>query len=131
MRPMEMYPEQIEFKVKIRTPVYPTENPDKIIDCLNKIFPEAIWEINEKEITGESTSLETFAEIIENMRIRDTVRSYIKDRIIGDRCSFTLSKQASCNRKVNLSDEDQPLGGIHVTIESEDIDTLINKITET
>ncbi|MFO7792870.1 MAG: RNA-binding domain-containing protein [Candidatus Saliniplasma sp.] len=126
-----MYPEHIDVKVKIKTPIYPTEDIDKIKTCMSKIFPEAVWEVKDKEIVGESTSLETFAEIIENMKIRDTVRSYLVERITGDKCSFTLSKQASCNIKVNLSDKDQPLGGINVTIESDQLDMLIKEITET
>ncbi len=126
-----MYPEHIDVNVEIRTPIYLTEDPDKLKTCLSKIFPEATWEVKEKEIVGESRSLETFAKIIEDMRIRDTVRSYLEARTKENKCSFTLSKQASCNSKVNLSDEDQPLGGIDITIESDQIDKLVKKITET
>ena len=126
-----MNPEHIDVEVEIRTPICPTEDPDKVETCLNKVFPESTWDVKEKRILGKSNSLERFAEIIEDMRIRDTVRSYLVARIAGNKCSFTLSKQASCNGKVNLSDEDQPLGGIDVTIESDQIDILIKKITET
>lgn len=126
-----MYPEHIDIKVEIRTPIYPTEDPDKIKKCLSKVFPEAFLEVKDKNLIGESHSLETFTEIIEEMRIRDTVRSYLEDRMTGEKCRFTISKQATCNRKVNLSDEDQPLGGIHVTIKSDEIERFIRMITGT
>jgi len=126
-----MYPEHIDIKVEIRTPIYPTEDPDKIKKCLSKVFPEAFLEVKDKNLIGESHSLETFTEIIEEMRIRDTVRSYLEDRMTGEKCRFTISKQATCNRKVNLSDEDQPLGGIHVTIKSDQIERFIRMITGT
>ena len=126
-----MYPEHIDIKVEIRTPIYPTEDPDKIKKCLSKVFPEAFLEVKDKHLIVESHSLETFTEIIEEMRIRDTVRSYLEDRMTGEKCRFTISKQATCNRKVNLSDEDQPLGGIHVTIESDQIERFIRMITGT
>ncbi|MGM0405401.1 MAG: RNA-binding domain-containing protein [Thermoplasmatota archaeon] len=125
-----MYPEHIDVEVEIRTLIYPTEDLDKVKTCLSKVFPEAEWKVKEKEIVGESNSLERFAEIIEEMRIRDTVRSYLEAHTKENRCSFTLSKQASCNGKVNLSDEDQPLGGIDITMKSDQIDKFIKKIME-
>ncbi len=123
--------EDIEYEVKIETPLYLTEDSSIVIDCLSNIFPNVRWEETENVIEGETNDLERFKTILENMQIRDTARSFLKRNVIDDRCRFTLSKQASCNEKINFSEDKQPLGGIEVTIKSEDIDELIDKITDT
>jgi len=120
-----------DFKVKISSPRYPTENKETLIFCISNIFPKCSWEIKEDEVVGETRYLTRFKMILEDMRIRDTARDYLQKRVIGNRCSFTLSKQASCNEKISFSEQEQPLGGIQVTITCDDIIMLIENLTET
>ncbi len=119
----------IEYEVEITTPVYPTERSNRVIACLSRVFPEAEWEDGEEKVEGHTTSLETFKEILEDMKIRDTARSYMLKRVQGNRCTFTISKQACCSSKVNFSSpEDQPLGGVEVSIKTEGNEDQIKKV---
>ena len=122
--------EESELEVEITTPLLSTENKERVIFCLNEIFPGTEWVIKEEEIKGETNSLERFKKILKDRKIRDTARSYMLGHIIGDECKFTLSKQASCGGAVNFSEEEQPLGGIDVTIRSDNIREVIEEITK-
>ena len=118
-----------DYTVNIKTPIYPTETEQKILFCLKQIFPEAEFEVNDEEIKGESESLQRFKKILKDMKIRDTARSYMLNNIRKDECFFVLSKQATCSKTINFSEEQQPLGGVEVRIRSINIDELINNIT--
>lgn len=120
---------KIEYLVEIETPIYPTEDVDKLIKCLNELFPYAQWKDGTDKIFGESKSLERFRKILKDMKIRDTARTQLENSINGDECSITLSKQASCNRKINFTDEDQALGVIKVTIKSNNINDMVDALT--
>jgi len=120
----------LDFTVEIKTPRYPTENKESVVSCLSNIFPKTRWALQEKKIEGTSEYLTRFKTILEEMQIRDTARDHMKSRVIGDKCSFVLSKQAACNEKISFSQEDQPLGGIEVDIICDEIMKLIEIVTE-
>jgi len=123
--------EDIEYDVKIETPLYSTEDPAKVKECLSNIFPDVEWKKTENKISGKTSELETFKTILENMQIRDTARSYMRRKVTRNKCDFAINKQASCNSKINFSDEVQPLGGIDIRIQSEKINELIEALTDT
>ena len=120
-----------DFEVKIRSPIYPTEDTEKLVQCLSKVFPKTKWDIREKTIEGNSKYLTRFKTILEDMQIRDTARNYMKEKIVNNECSFSLSKQAMCNAKVNFSVEKKPLGEVEVIITCDEISELIDNLTET
>lgn len=120
----------IDFKVELKTPKFPTEDKEKVISCLSNIFPKTHWAVGEEKIEGESNYLTRFKRVLEDMQIRDTARNYMKERATGNRCAFILSKQAACNEKINFSQEEQPLGGIEVKIICEEMMKLIENLTE-
>ncbi|MBS3781949.1 MAG: hypothetical protein KGY66_07210 [Candidatus Thermoplasmatota archaeon] len=122
---------EIDFKVEIRCPMFPTEDKETLIHCNSKVFPKTNWSLSDDEVIGKSNYLTRFKKILEDMRIRDTARQYMKERVVDDECSFTLSKQATCNAKVNFSEEEKPLGELEVKIVCNKIDALIENLTET
>jgi len=122
---------EFNFEVEIRCPMFPTEDKETLIHCLSNVFPKTIWDIGSDEVFGKSKYLTRFKKILEDMRIRDTARGYMKERIVGDECSFTLSKQATCSAKVNFSEEKKALGEVEVKIFCDEIDALIENLTET
>ncbi len=119
-----------DFKVKISSTIYPTEDKETLISCISSVFPKTNWDIAGDEVKGETEYLTRFKMILEDMQIRDTARNYMKNRVLGDRCTFTLSKQATCNEKINFSEQEHSLGGVEVEIICEDIMMLIEKLTE-
>ncbi|MFP4001969.1 MAG: RNA-binding domain-containing protein [Thermoplasmata archaeon] len=122
---------EFDFEVDIQCPRYPTEDKEKLIQCLSNVFPKTKWDIEEKRIEGKTKYLTRFKRILEDMRIRDTARSYLKERMVGDRCSFSLSKQATCSEKINFSETEKSLGEVKVIIRCEKISGLIENITGT
>ncbi|MBS3817314.1 MAG: hypothetical protein KGY76_07110 [Candidatus Thermoplasmatota archaeon] len=119
-----------DFEVKIKTPRFPTEDKERILSCLSKLFPKTEWTVKEEEIEGTSKYLTRFKMTLEDMQIRDTARNYMKNRLIGNKCSFTLSKQAACSEKINFSEREHSLGGVEVEIICDDIVRLIENLTE-
>lgn len=123
--------EDLEYRVEIRTPVYPTEGVKIVKFCIEGIFPGTEWNYSEGELRGINRSLQKFKEIIKDMRVRATLRDRLFMYKKDDRCSFTLSKQAACNSKVSIVEEKQPLGGVEITIISDEIEEVIEELTRT
>ncbi|MFW5946281.1 MAG: hypothetical protein ACOCSJ_01850 [Candidatus Natronoplasma sp.] len=119
------------FEVEIRCPKSPTEDKETLVHCISNVFPKTKWEFKGDKVVGKSKYLTRFKKILEDMRIRDTARKYMKDRVVDSKCSFSISKQATCSAKVNFSQEEKPLGDLEVKIICDDIDALIENITET
>ncbi len=122
---------EFDFEAQIRCPRFPTEDKETLVRCLSKVFPKTNWDIGEREIEGKTEYLTRFKKILKDMKIRDTARDLMKSRVIDNQCSFSLNKQATCNAKVNFSEEDQPLGKVEVTIECDNVIDLIHNLTET
>ncbi len=122
--------DHIEYTVELKTHVFPTEDKNTVMFCLEEIFPDAEWEFKDDELTGETEDLHRFKEILEDARIRDTARMYMQRCIKGDKCIFELFKEASCTGKINFSEVKQPLGPVEVKIKSPNIELLIENLTD-
>ncbi len=119
-----------DYSVKIKTEIYPTEREKVVRYCLEEIFPETEWQSVEHELIGETNSLENFADILDDMKIRDTAQEHLLRKTQSDTCAFALSKQATCNRKINFSIVEQPLGPVQVIITCDRIEPLIKELTK-
>lgn len=119
------------FEVEIKCPIFPTEDKETLLHCISNIFPKTNWEFSDDEVIGKSRYLTRFKKILKEMQIRDTAREQMKERVVEDKCFFALSKQATCNAKVNFSEEEKPLGELEVKIVCDDINALIDNLTET
>lgn len=120
------------MKVKIFCKYYPTENVEKIISGILKIFPDAKIEIKEEYLYAETTNLDTFSSLLKKQRIRDTARSVISDGVRDNKAFFRLNKQVMTVGVVNFAVENMPLGDVEVIIEAdenEDIYSIIDLIS--
>ncbi|NPA75351.1 MAG: hypothetical protein GXO25_04640 [Euryarchaeota archaeon] len=115
-------------KIKIRAPVYPTESVEKIKDAILLLFPDAVFEVKESEITATSESIDEFAKILKEMRIRDAARHVFLKNLHGERLEFRINKQVATKGKISFSVGDAPLGDITVVVESPEIRELIEEI---
>jgi predicted RNA binding protein with dsRBD fold (UPF0201 family) len=113
--------------VTLATRYYPTEDKARVLGAVTQLFPDAEI-VGDETLTATSTSVELFGELLKRQRIRDAARRIMRRGIKGNRTSFRLNKQVAAIGKISFSEENRALGDIEVTIESEDIEALIDTI---
>ena len=114
--------------VTIRTPLRPTEDPEKIRRAILNLFPDSEITIDNVQAVATAVSLERFMTLIRNQKILDSIRNKLLAGISSGSSTISLNKQAAFVNRVSLSEGKTPLGNIEVTIESEDIERLINEV---
>jgi len=114
--------------IEISCPVYPSEDPEKVKTAILKIFPDAVLEEKDDEITGTTESLERFSKQIRKQKILDTTRSVMIHGKRGDRTRFFLNKQVAFVGKVSFCEEKTILGTMKVMIKDDDIEELIDRV---
>jgi predicted RNA binding protein with dsRBD fold (UPF0201 family) len=117
------------LRVRVETPCRPTESLAKVKLALLRIFPDLTFEREDERVVATTDSLERMRDLIRGQRIRDTARSQLLAARNGDRTQVVLSKQAAFMGVVNFS-VGSALGDISVTIESDDLTTVIDHIAE-
>jgi len=112
--------------ISVICPVFPSEDKEKVIRAVMNIFPDAVLDIQDNEMSATLDSMEHFGEQIRRQKILDTARSVmIKGRRNSERTIFHLNKQAAYAGKISFVEERTILGTIKVTIEAEDITAFI------
>jgi predicted RNA binding protein with dsRBD fold (UPF0201 family) len=110
--------------IQLVAEVFPTEDRAKVVAAIARLFPDAVIE-GEDRLVGHSHSVEAFSDQLARQKIRAAARRVLLRGIDGETASFRLNKQVATMGKVSFSEEDHPLGDIHVTIRSDDIQGLI------
>lgn len=116
------------LSIEVSCPVYPSEDPDKVRTAIQRIFPDAVIEETENGLTGHSESLERFSKQIRKQKILDTTRSVMKRGQRGNITRIFLNKQVAFVGKVSFCEERTILGTMKAVIESDDMDSLIDKV---
>lgn len=119
------------MRIKIKARLHPSEDPDKVAEAINNLFPLVDLKVTDKFLTGESTdlaSLRDFKNKLGLQAIRDTARGMLKKGRKENLVRFSLNKQAATVGKISFSDDDTPLGPIEVSIEAEEVGELIDHI---
>lgn len=110
--------------------MHPTESVAKVKLACRAVFPDLAFKEEGDLLVGETATLDHFREMLRKQRIRDTAREVLIRGRQDGRTSFTLNKQAAYVGVVNFGALRAPLGDIHVTIEEEDLDGLIDRVAE-
>jgi predicted RNA binding protein with dsRBD fold (UPF0201 family) len=105
--------------------VLPTEDRAKVAAAITRLFPDAVIE-GEEHLVGHSNSIETFSDQLAKQKIRAAARKLLLRGVDGDTTRFRLNKQVATVGKVSFSEEDHPLGDIHVALRSDDLQGLID-----
>ena len=118
---------------KINAQINPTEDKQKIVDAIIKIFGDVELNINESLITGELDGikpLNTLRTRIASDKIKTSLGNVFRRWNDDDQLSFGLNRQAAYagHVSINLQNED-PMGPIQVTIEG-DVDEVITFLTD-
>lgn len=114
--------------VTIRTPLRPTEDPEKVRTAILNIFPDSEIVVENDEVIGKTAFLERFMSMIRNQKILDSIRSKLVHSMQPGFTTLSLNKQAAFSKRVSLSEGKAALGNMEVTIEAEDIEKLIDAI---
>ena len=114
--------------VTIRTPLRPTEDPEKVRTAILNLFPECEIFIDPAEVVGKTASLGRFKTLIRNQKILDSVRKSLLAGMTFGSTVISLNKQAALVKRVSLSEGRTALGNMEVTIVSDDIERLIDEV---
>ncbi len=122
------------MNIMVKVPVYPTESEKRVREAVENIFPGA--NLAERDagdsllLEGTAPDLDRFTELLARQKIRDTARAFLMRRVRGNKLSFSLNKQAAFAGRINFIEGGQPpLGCITVTIEHDEPERMIEKIT--
>ncbi len=122
----------MKCKITAMARVNPTEDRDKVIKAISNIFKFDELEIGEGyvSVTGENESLLDLRESLKVRKIRDTAQRIFLNGTVGNKISFSLSKQAALVSTPNFVDKGMSiLGEIDVTIETDDVEGFIEWMT--
>ncbi len=106
----------------------PTEDPEKVRTAILNLFPDSEIKIDQEEAVAKAVSMERFMTLIRNQRILDSIRHALLAGTTSGAAIISLNKQAALAERVSLSEGKTALGSMEVTIESEDIERLIDEI---
>ena len=123
----------------MRTPIHPTEDPEKVQRCFQKIM-EGLEIEEEKTETGlelvmkssEKSSLYLIQEKLRQQRILDSARKILLRSLSEDSVTFFLNKQAAFTGRIHFVKDPQNedfLGPITVTISSDEIQGIVDWLT--
>ena len=116
------------MKIKISTPLFPTEDSEKIKNSLDNIF-NTEFKIKKKEIYCESNNIEILSNLKEKIlssRIKNTVAFLIEENKKENSSKFCLNKQTAIAGKIHFVEEEYPLGNITVEFdEAEKIEEFL------
>ena len=120
--------------IQIFCEINPSEDPEKVKLAVNNIFPDLTLEITDTDITGKSNNIQILSQIsktIHKNNIKKTYQRILKNNSNGDSSWFYLNKQAAFVNTVALCSEanESSLGPIKVILRSNDIEQVIDKIT--
>ena len=117
------------LRVRVEAALRPTEDPEKVVTAIRKLFPDATIDIGTDRIIGTTETLERLRQRIRDQRIRDTARRQLSAGRTGERTTVGLSKQAAFMGIVNFA-ASSPLGDLRVEIESDDLASVIDYVAE-
>jgi predicted RNA binding protein with dsRBD fold (UPF0201 family) len=109
----------------------PTEVEERVRKAVENVFPGARLTLIKKEgfvdqLAGTAPSLDTMHELLRRQQILDTARNSFYKGIEGKEISFQLNKQAALMGYVNFLDHPMALGGIDVTIGTDEPELIID-----
>lgn len=123
---------QSEIEIKVEATVNPSEDPQKVIaaieNVVDKCYPEFRYG---SRAVGRARGTEPLSLIYEQVRSRSAMgvlRRMLLDNRSGDTTWFYLNKQAAAAGIAAVIEDEQesPLGPIRVTIDCEELDSIVN-----
>ncbi len=125
------------IQITIKTPIYPTEDEDKVRSCILNLIADRSVEVEGEYLVARSAKMHDLYPIqnrLRQQRIRDSARKLLRRRVMPNSLEFYLNKQAAFTNRVHFvtnRDQEDPLGPITVEIQAaeEEINKVIDWIT--
>ncbi len=122
---------KISCRVEADCRVYPSENREKIRTAFAEILLEPKTKIEGNTASAffnNTECLEKIRTVIESRKSQNSYRKRLIRNTQENRSWFLLNKQAAYAGKIALCDvdDDSPLGAIRITIESPDLEDLVD-----
>ncbi len=123
------------MKIRVKTIIHPTEAKEKVLQAVSNIFSGTlrIRDLGDGyyEVIGESSTLDSLDKLYDMIRVEQiitAVRSYLQKHSRSGRIKIMIHKQAAYMGKLSLvdSDKESPLGAITITIDTDNIDEVID-----
>jgi len=117
------------MKIKIETPVFSTEDENKILNSLENFFNIKFRKKGNK-LVGETQNIEVLSFLkqkIDDAKIKNTILYLIDKSKVGSNSKIKLNKQTFMIGKIHFIEEDYPLGDI--TIEFDDVEKVVKYLT--
>lgn len=108
-------------------PIFPSEDPKKVRDAVNRIFPGEELTEGDGEIYGP-VSLDNFSKMIRRQQILDTTRLVLFKGMRDNRTLMRLNKQVATVGKVSFAEPRSILGAIEVVIEDDNLEAFIDRL---
>jgi len=121
-----------KIELKVEAVVNPSEDAQKVIDAIANLFTRCSPEVSfRSRAVGRAVGGDSLAILYKQVRSRSAMgvlRRMLLDNRAGDSTWFLLNKQAAAAGIAAVIEEEQesPLGPIRVTINCEELDTLID-----
>jgi predicted RNA binding protein with dsRBD fold (UPF0201 family) len=128
----------MSVKVRVQSPVNPTEDEKKVERAVRNIFPSGRLERLESDgslklqVQEEGIEfLKTLRNLIRQERIRSAARSILLKRLHSGRLEFCLNKQAAFAGRVSFCEPvgESPNGPISVEVYTSDGSTVLDYLT--
>jgi len=131
-----MSPPELKVKFTLEATVSPSEDPEKVLQAIKNVVGEARCDIaadsrSARLVTEDPKALVYFRDQLRDRHVRSAARKQMLQKSSGRSTSLMLNRQAAAAGVDALcgSPEESPLGPIYLTLESEDIDALIEWLT--
>jgi len=119
--------------VRVRTPVYPTEDESAVRRAVAGVLPRVALERAGDQLQGVAQGPVALARIRRRLReqqIRDAARAYLHRCARAGPLCFMVNKQAATTRVVSFATDGSPLGDIEVLVEGAEPEQTIDWLCE-
>ena len=117
------------MKLRVETEVRVTEDQMKVEAAIKRIFPTLQLNRVGNYLIGESSdvrALDRLHQLLRLQAILDSARKVMRAGRRGNLVRFMLNKQVTTVSKISFTGDESPLGPIIVTIETSDIERIID-----
>ncbi len=126
----------LRVSLELEGSVSPSEDPERVLKALRNVLGDCEYEVKQTQtsITLRSGSLRCMVRVRDQFRDR-RIRGVARKLALGSkteyRLTFMLNRQAALEGIIALcsSEEESPLGPLYLTLESPDLDKLIEWLT--